>query len=401
MPKTTLIRPLDQQWQWLTASDNQAVVRQGNVTEMAAALDKQQDDRVVLLLPGEAVFLTQASVPTRNRRQLLQALPYAIEEQLAADPEHLLIVPGESDAKGRVAVAVTEKTSLRKYLSGLADVNIDPDHVTTDVLCLPQQTPQPVLVQDGRRFLLRLGPQAGMVMDADWLEEGLKNLTAELGGPAPELTAMVDEQPLALCRRLGFKLSEESPAPELLVLINQHLDKLPINLLQGEFLRAGTDQGWRRWRLPAALGLLAILFAAAIATIDLARKQNQSEALKQAIEQQFRNSFPHVQRVTADPLSQARQELDRLQQAAAGGESDFLYLLNHVAPQIQAVDELRLTGLRFRNGRLQLDLAANRIDSLEQVQLAAQAGGISAELESANLDEAGVTGVLNLIRTKP
>jgi len=320
---------------------------------------------------------------------------------LAADPEQLLIVPGEPDGQGQVAVAVTEKTALRNQLSELAEAGIDPDHVTTDVLCLPHHSPWPVLVQDGRRFLLRLGTQAGMVMDIDWLEDGLKNLKEELAEPAPELTTMVDEQPLAICRRLGFKLTEQHPPAELLVLINQQLDKLPINLLQGEFLRTGTDDGWRAWRIPAALGLLSILFAAATATIDLARKKNQSGVLSQAIEQQFRGSFPHVQRITADPLSQARQELDRLQQAAAGGESDFLYLLNHIAPQLQLVNDLRLTGLRFRNKRLQLDLAAASIDSLERLHLSIQTARISAELESANLDEAGVTGVLNLSRITP
>ena len=44
---------------------------------------------IVVLVPGEDVLLTEARLSARNRAQLLQALPYAVEEQLLDPVEDL------------------------------------------------------------------------------------------------------------------------------------------------------------------------------------------------------------------------------------------------------------------------------------------------------------------------
>ena len=45
--------------------------------------------KVVLLLKSNEVVLTTAVIPSKNRKQLLQAIPYALEDTLAEDIENL------------------------------------------------------------------------------------------------------------------------------------------------------------------------------------------------------------------------------------------------------------------------------------------------------------------------
>jgi len=45
--------------------------------------------RVLLIIPNEDVVLTSVKIPSKNKKQLLQAIPFALEENLAEDIEDL------------------------------------------------------------------------------------------------------------------------------------------------------------------------------------------------------------------------------------------------------------------------------------------------------------------------
>ena len=91
---------------------------------------------IVVLVPAEDVLLTEARVPARNRAQLLQALPFAVEDQLLAPVEslHFAAATGEGDAVG---VAVVAKATLRSWLDRLSEAGIRADAILPDSLALP------------------------------------------------------------------------------------------------------------------------------------------------------------------------------------------------------------------------------------------------------------------------
>ena len=59
---------------------------EGKLTAAAALASGR---RVIVLVPGSDVLLVQAAVPTRKRERVLQAIPFALEDQLAGDVERL------------------------------------------------------------------------------------------------------------------------------------------------------------------------------------------------------------------------------------------------------------------------------------------------------------------------
>ena len=62
---------------------------QGQLLE--TSLEKLPDYKgaLVVLLPSTDILLSTAKIPSRRRQQVLQALPYSLEEQLIEAPEQL------------------------------------------------------------------------------------------------------------------------------------------------------------------------------------------------------------------------------------------------------------------------------------------------------------------------
>jgi len=72
--------------------------------------------RVVAFVPGVDVRLAMAQVPARQEKRILQAVPYALEDQLAEDVDTLHFAI-QFDARGRresdpVPVAITSRARM-------------------------------------------------------------------------------------------------------------------------------------------------------------------------------------------------------------------------------------------------------------------------------------------------
>ena len=91
---------------------------------------------IVVLVPAEDVLLTEARVAAKSRAQRMQAIPFAVEDQLLAPVEDLQFAATEStgDAMG---VAVVSRAALRAWLERLAANGIRPDALLPDSLAVP------------------------------------------------------------------------------------------------------------------------------------------------------------------------------------------------------------------------------------------------------------------------
>lgn len=355
-------------------------VRRGALTEAA---QESAGRRVVVLVPTADVLLAQAAVPTSSRQRARKAVPFALEEQLAEDVDTQHFALGARGADGQWPVAVVARARMDDWLGQLHEAGILPDRMYPEALALPLRPGAGSLLLEADRALLRDAPCSAQSASVHTLPAMLELLTARseagielnvwhCGGELPvwmepvsaKVEPCADGALTVLARGLG--------QPDAL-----------IDLLQGAYSRKEQyGKLWRPWRAAAALLLAGVIVSAIQHALTLRSLKAESAALAQQIEQVYTQTFPGGRVV--NPRVQMEQQLKLLRAQQGGGDSDFLGLLVRLGGAFSATPGIELTGASYREGRLDLELTASDIQTLEKLkqQLGGQ-GGLEVEIQSA------------------
>ena len=342
------------------------------------------DTQVIVLVPGETVTLLELPRVAGTDRQLTQALPALVEEQLVAPVElqHLAWWPaGDGD---RLCVAAVLRAEMDGWLARLRAAGLEPDVLMPDALALPWQDARPLLLVDAERFVLRLGEACA-----------LAGSPAELPG---FVAAMGLADPVA---GLATWAVADAPTPWPARRIVEHaLHALAageraasVNLLQGDYSpRRRTrrlDATWR-WALGAvALALLTLLVTPLVERQLLAGAVAQQRADMQAL---ARRAVPPGRSIT-DPVRQLQAALG----ARGLGQGDgALDLLTRVAPAIAADPQLATDSLSYRRPRLELVVQADGMAALDALRGRLARAGLTAEIVSSTPGTQGVQGRLRI-----
>lgn len=376
---------------WLACDDGRPVARGSDALDEAAA--HATGRRIVALAPGASVLLTRVAVPSRKPHHIRQAVPFLLEEQLAADVATLHFAIGPRAADGSVAVAVVDRELLAQWLATLAEAGLDPDLLLPEPLALPDPGDGWVLAGDDTRLLLRSGVLAGCALDRDALPLLLRAALAEAAvAPASITLCGVAAAELAAC---GDDLPElrASSAPDLATLLAHHAADGPgsLDLRQGPFARVQERPvAWRDWRRPLLLAacLLLLLFGQRLWQVQ--QLERESARLQAELAGTLQATFPDITRVV-DPVAQMRQRLERLR--GAGGDDRFLDLLAAAADALAEEPGWQLAGLSYQEGALRLQLSMPGFDHFERLRgrFAARAG-VAAEVGSLGSVDGAVRG---------
>jgi len=148
----------------------------------------------------------------------------------------------------------------------------------------------------------------------------------------------------------------------------------------------------QQWRWAAGLAAAVAVLVLAGAAIELRLLKSEAENLQAAIDAQFREAFPEVQRVVRH-RAQAERELARLRFGESAG---LLDLINRAAPIVAAQDAVRLQGLSYRDGLLELGVNAPDVAALDQFEQRLRAVDLEASLQSASLDGDRASGRIRI-----
>ena len=382
--------------QWLRPHEaGDATVHSGTLAAAAAVCG---DTPVVAFLPTAQLVLLRADIPTHNRTRLMQAMPYALEEQLAEDVEQLHFAHGPSEQHS-TPVAVIAKRTLESWLERLQHAGIAVDAVIPDVLALPWQPGQWTVLIEPHGSLVRIGPHQGWAADHDNLALLLET---ELDRqPPPERVQIFS----ACGHQHGFQWpggvevdQQECVEQALTLLARHHRADQEINLLQGPY--QSTDAAAsivRRWRWVAGLGLLLIAVELGAMAVESYRLGQQLNRISQRIEHEFRSAFPEIQRIV-DAKVQMQQQLDRLRSTTRHRESSggFLPLLQTAGPTLVAPPRLHLNSLHYRDDRLDINVNAQSFQALDDLKRTLGDQGLQVEIDSASAQDRGVAGRLRI-----
>ena len=127
------------EWSLLDPEGGEVSARgSGDFDSLAELVEARQwEGEVIVLISASCVTLHQVNIPSKQPRQIQQAVPYAIEESLAVDTEDCHFALGQRASNGDIAVAVVSRGLFESWLDKLVDMGIPASFVAIDALQVP------------------------------------------------------------------------------------------------------------------------------------------------------------------------------------------------------------------------------------------------------------------------
>jgi general secretion pathway protein L len=390
--------PSCQKLTWEVHGGLQSLSGEGSLEE---AVEMAKGRRTLLLLPASEVSITQVQLPTKNRQRLMQAIPFALETELAQDVEQLHFAIGETDADNNTPVIVIARERLEAWLAQFEDLGIEPMGVYVDLLTLPLQENHWSLLHDADSLMVRSGEQQGFCADIS-AGPDLLRLALDQSEAKPEkldifqISGAAPLPPLA-SSELESETSQLNNRAELIDLLAGNFNqKQQINLLQGDYKRVDKlTLQWKRWLPAAILAAVALALSLALNVTDYYSLQRQSAALEQRIQQVFKQAFPNIKRIV-DPKVQMEQQLKAMRGGQQGGAAQFTSLFVPAASVIKSSPNTQLENVSFRDGHLDLQLTIKELQALEKLKKAIEERALKVEIRTANASGNQVTSHLRI-----
>ncbi|WP_028116518.1 type II secretion system protein GspL [Ferrimonas senticii] len=373
---------------WVTWSEQQqGVISSGvlpNAQALASLKERAGGRPVEVLVDASAIRFCSVTLPAKAARQALKALPFMLEEQLADDVEQLHFVTGARQG-GQQPVAVVAHHQLQQWLAWLSEAELPCTRMVPDILALPLvEDTQLSLLQLESQLLLRRGPLAGEVIEADWL-------------PLIASASAADSRPWALFSPLPLPegvSSLEQPLELPMQQLAAGFSKAPISLLTGAYAPAkGVSKSLQVWaKVGIAASVLAVL-SLLHSGLQINQLQQQRAELRAEQERIYRSLFPNEKRIV-NPRSQLQAKVRGL----GGGDNGELFaMLAQLQPSFAASPEIKPQGLKFDASRseIRLQLSGKDFAQIEQFSNAIKAN-FEVQTGALNNEDNGVSGTLTV-----
>ena len=373
----------------------------GQVTELNQIPGVGAMTRVHVWTPPSDTLLTQVKLPTRSRAKIQQALPYALEDQLAGEPEQLHFaykILGD----GSLAVAVTSKERMQAWLAKLTAAGMRPTGFCPALLALPFEAGSWSAAFQGNDIWVRTGVASGFACAIGaggaapaMLEMGLRE--AQTKSIAPSGLTVIHPPAGFVGKSWGDQLALPVTVQKQDFWAGFHESVPALNLLQGSFAPSHQMQEMLPGLRPAAI-MLGIWMVGSLGfnTWEWWNLKTSHDNLRSEMTKVFRGTFPDAQ-VIVDPALQMQRLLGDLQgKSGKTSQADALPLLGSIAPVIQAHPQLKLRSIQYGESQLTLDFSLPDFQAMESVKNALLARGMQVEVVGANSTASGIEGRLRL-----
>lgn len=345
--------------------------------------------RIVLILPASSATIFNATIPKQMLRggaaRWQRAVIFSLEDQVAEDLDklHFAIAPREgiqrnlSENEAMVPVATMRNSSLEALTEHLSQADLNAEFWALDTLLIPMPASgdgMGVLISDNEA-LVRTNDWAGFKCPLSMLPALVQRHAAETGENAKlqiqcHCLGLPQEQVDALRETLtdaGHKVIMHNPpgnqSSDLVKVLAQQFSVRGFNLRQGQH---AAQQAYRhllkpwRWVAVAAVALLLVEFVSG--SWEVRRNNNAVAQIKQQITNVFQSALPEVRRIQ-NPSVQMRQAIAKLESNAS--ETGFIELLAIIAPAVNALPDVSIETLAFRNNVVELRLKAASVNTVD------------------------------------
>lgn len=353
----------------------------------------------IALIPSTQLTITQVTIPSRRWQQVLQAVPYAVEDQLAEEIEQLHFAVKKLPSAA-VSVAIINRILMDTYQAILKSVKVT--HLTPDVLAIPKPTNGWGILQYQNRVLVRTDVDSGFATEMDTLVPVLQAALAN--GPIPEQWVIFNttSATTGLCEILqifDIPIVEQQHSQALLGWFTECLSQnKPFNLLQGDYqLKHPLSALWQPWRLTVWLGIGLISILLVERGIDYQKLRQQQQQLTTDIIQIYQHTFPKTRKIV-DPRAQMAQQLKQLQAKQGQSPENFLVLLQQINAPFKQIAGLTIQQLDYQKGQFNIRLTAKNLRELETLKQQLNTLGFMADIQVATHRQTVVDSQLRIWR---
>ena len=331
---------------------------------------------VVLVRSEHVLTLATVLPPLANAVRRREALPFAIEDQIAEPLDQVHIALGSEVGEKIWLAGVVRHDLMRQWLLRLSEAGLERAALVPDALSLPVPGPGCWSVDlAGDRAMIRAADATGFALPLAVLEPAWRSA----GEPA--CIAYGEPLPPAM-NAAQAELELEPLAKRLLV--------PALDLRQGRYAlpRREINPLWRRIAMITAVGALAHGAIAAADTLALSRIASQRDAQVRALAASAQPTL-----IVGNDLSATLADLTP--DAAATGPSQFLTLLSRSGGALAGLQRpISWRSLAFDRsvGTLTLAVEADDIASLQAVAQALTRAGLTAQPGAASVDQGRAKG---------
>ena len=153
---------------------------------LAEAANHSVGARVIVLVPGDDILLTEVSIPSQNRQRILKALPFALEDRLVSDVDAMHFAAGARSEGGAIPVCAVSRKKMEHWQEILNQAGIFPHYLMADIYALPSEDKAWNILPEEHRTLVRVNGRSGFVLDDPSTEIMLNMALRESQEDAPE-----------------------------------------------------------------------------------------------------------------------------------------------------------------------------------------------------------------------
>jgi len=349
---------------WLQFNDKaQEVIASGSLSsalELTQLSDMAKSANVQILVPGGDISFFEVPVPKNNRRQAIAAIPFMLEDDLAADIDtlHFVYPASKGDMQG---VYVCSKGKLNDWLGWLNEAAIESTQLMPDYLAVPAPEGDLGLsiLQLDDQLLMRNSQYQGHTITNDWIKIVLEKCA-------------VDDELMTIGHydvHESYHLEPHTWVAQPLVPAMQQLAtnviKFPINILIGEFEQNKQQHNhWQIWQGVAVAATLLITLFFTYQLVHVNQLEQQQLALKKQSESIYRQINPNVRRIVK---LKTRMKNEIAQLSNNGQSTELQAMLEAMQKAFVTAPKLKPSSIKYDQRRQELRLQAEA-DSYQQFE---------------------------------
>ncbi|XOZ34188.1 type II secretion system protein GspL [Halomonadaceae bacterium KBTZ08] len=403
------------EWVLLNASGNIEEQGQGDTLEhLQARLQALgvESAEVTGVIPALDVTPCSARIPGRQKRMIRQALPFAVEEQLAQDIDSVHLALG-SQKQNQWQVAAMDRGRMDAYMAWFQAFGYPVRAIYTDAMLLPMGNHQWTILVEGDQALLRQREGGWYEVPVDSLSVFMDSLIESDGSETPPGAQVLATAQAAEQHRMALASLEQHPDA---LIQTQTLEQFPltlmvsslnagdaevINLCQGDYAtHSGAGSSLRRWRPVAIVAILGIVAQLGFMFAEGIYYRNQAQRFNDQAIAIYKDYFPDESRTD---VSNLRRVVKGKIRAASDGSSggDFLAMLKATGQQYQSLekpDSLHFDSIQFSRsrGELRIELRGQSFAQLDTMRDGLSSSGFKARIGSVVNSDSGTEARLTV-----